>query len=147
MIRRDAKAVSPVVAVMLLLLITVVLAATVYVVATSFSSEINVRPYVGFAQVAGNLTSTTILVAEVSQANIHLSAFRTLLLVDDVSDPTSEINPLNVGTRGSVTFTSIDAYLSAGDRFVVTFGPGHSYSLRLLWVNGGEQIQYHEWVA
>lgn len=147
MLQRDPKALSPVVAVMLLLLITVVLASTVYIVATSFSSEINVRPYVGFARIAGNLSSTTILVAEVSQANIHLSAFRTLLLVDDVSDPTSEINPLNVGTYGSVTFTSIDAFLSSGDRFVVTFAPGHLYSLRLLWVNGGEQLQYLEWVA
>ncbi|OGS45407.1 MAG: hypothetical protein A3K66_01960 [Euryarchaeota archaeon RBG_16_67_27] len=147
MIRHDPKAVSPVVAIMLLLLITVVLGTTVYLVATSFTSELNVRPYVGLTQLVGNLTTTTILVAEVSQANIHLSNFRTLLLVDDTSDPVSEINPLNIGTHGSVTFTSIDAYLSSGDRFMVTFTPGHTYSLRILWVNGGEQIQKLDWTA
>ena len=145
--RRDAHALSPVVAVMLLLLITVVLATSVYLIASSLIQELNIRPYVGIAPIESNLTSTTVMIAEISQSNIPLSSFRTVLLVNDTSDPTSAINPLNVGTYGAVTFKSIDGYLSAGDRFTIQFLPDRSYSLRILWLTGGEQIGKYDWIS
>lgn len=143
--RGDAHALSPIVAVMLLLLITVVLASTVYLVASSLVQDVNVRPYIGLALTASNQTQATIVVAEISQANLPLDGFGSILLIDTLEDDTSKMLPLAPGTQGRVSFTSIDAVLSAGDRFVVALEAGHTYSLRVVLTNGGFQIGAIEW--
>jgi len=146
--RRDANAVSPVVAVILLLGITIVLAASVYLVATNLVQDVNAtRPYVGLAITASNQTQATIVVAEISQANLGLGNFAVLLMIDDTEDGNSTLWPLESGIQGRIAFISFDTYFSAGDRFVIALDANHSYSLRIIQINGGFQIGQVDWQA
>lgn len=143
--RSDRRALSPVVGIILLLLITVVLAASVYMIATSLLPHAEIRPYVAVTVVSQNNTHATLVVADVSQGNLGLDQFRSVLLLEGLPDRASDISPLASTVRGNVTFTSLDSILNAGDQFLVAIQPNRAYGLRILWANGGDQVGGIDW--
>ncbi len=143
--RDDRCALSPVVAVMLLLLITVILAASVYLISTNIVQDIHTRPYVALSLQHLNTTAAEIQIADVSQPNLDLANFRSVLLIDGTPDHSNDITPLSSGTVGNVTFFSTDNVLNAGDVFTVRIVSGHGYSLLILWSNGGDQVGSRDW--
>lgn len=143
--RSDCRALSPVVAVMLLLLITVVLASAVYLISSDLAGNINTRPFVALSISKLNTTSAEIRVAEVSQSNLDLASFRSVLMIDGLPAHSNDVTPLASGTYGDVSFFSMDSLLNAGDAFTVQIIAGHTYSLLVLWSDGGSQVGATNW--
>lgn len=144
---REARhAVAPVVAVILLVAITVVLAASVYFLATSLvvRSESG-APFVSMLRLDIIVPGETrIKVAGVS-ATQPLTAYEVVLLRNVTVDAASGMNPLTAGTVGNVTFLDGDGSLNAGDMFVIKVTPGSDYDLILLWRQTGNQVGTVSW--
>ena len=130
---------------MLLLLITVVLASAVYLISSGLVESIHARPFVALSITQLNTTTAEVRVVEVSQSNVDLANFRSVLMVDGSPDHSNDITPLASGTQGVVTFFSMDNVLNAGDEFTVQIVEGHTYALLVLWSNGGAQVGATSW--
>ena len=157
-IRKDEQAVSPVIATILMVAITVVLAAVLYVMVSGLLTGPGpTKPFVTFSTAQLAQGNATISVAQVSQT-VAPDNYRVNLQVGAtpgtaVAMPTSG-NSASVtvgGTTYRVYWTDIggEGTFNAGDTFRVT-GNGvalpsnSSFTLYLLW-SDGSQIQTVAW--
>lgn len=122
------KAVSPVIATILMVAITVVLAAVLYVMVMGFGGETNQAP----------------------TASLNPSGNRLVISISDPQtiDPDSSlqinvtgavgVKPIAVGNIGNVTYVdaTADGKVSTGDYFVLTDTADDAH-VKLIWVSGG----------
>lgn len=134
----DAKGVSAVVAIILLVGITVVLTGFLYVIVTNIAQDVEGPPprvLLTNVDSAGGVWKFAVSAAEVRP----LSEFQIRLFVDGALDAPSEMNPVAPGSSGNVTFVDGDGggRMTTGDAVNVDTAPGHAYRLYLLWKGAG----------
>ena len=159
-IRKDEAAVSPVIATILMVAITVVLAAVLYVMVSGLLTPVGSnKPVLTFAQPAlGSDNNVTLPIASVSQA-VAETNYRVNLQVGTntgsavaIAAAGSAFSVVVSGTTYRVTWTDIggESNLNGGDTLRVTGNgvrlPAGSYTLFLLW-NDGSQIQTSTWTV
>lgn len=144
-ISRDRKAVSPVIAVILLVAITTVLAAVVYVTVTSIIGDTEITPYTILSKQSSNSTTTVIKIAGIQSVN-RLHDFIAVLIINGTMDDQSTMRPIEVGKVGNLTFMDLgDEKLSIGDSFIVDTVPGKRYELAVLYFTSGNESGSVEW--
>ena len=158
MIRKDQEAVSPVIATILMVAITVVLAAVLYVMVSMFTNiQPETRPVVTFGPIkteAPSLDNATASweLAGISKGDTLFSSYKVVILMDDAPLTTAQklqqntIIPSGGTVRLIVRDLGGEGYLSIGDRFLVYgMGPGHSWTFSLIWGNDNSEIQDQSW--
>ena len=150
--RADERAVAPVIAEVLLVAMSVTLAATLFVVVSQITSEATVgptKPLVFFTPAELAHGNATVRVGATSVV-LPASDYRVVLMVGDTPG-----GPIAIGSRGcpapsfvggttyGITWTDVGGrgVLTSGDSFLVTGGTaplpqGHTYRLALLWTDG-----------
>ena len=142
--RKDEGGVSPVIATILMVAITVVLAAVLYVLVTNLMPDIDEqKPYVTFGDPACSADACTTSVTEVRPA-ASLEKFRVTVLANGVRiiEPTTLVADQNL-TGGGVAFRysdlAGDGKMNSGDSFVLRgMKAGVSYQIAFLWQDGSE---------
>lgn len=146
-IRRNEKAVSPVIATILMVAITVVLAAVLYVMVSGLIGGTTAsEPNVQLAQADGQGGNQwKIDIAGVSESK-DIDSFKAILLKDGT--PWKTLDPLS-GTTTNVTFTDLggENKLTVGDYFLVQCDPGSSYELSVAWKDSGNVRGSEAWDA
>lgn len=142
-IRKDTKAVSPVIATILMVAITVVLAAVLYVMVMGFGGGQTSTPTAAFATPERNSQyNYTITIASISESK-PLSEFKLSISTTNsvwTSNALSGTGTLS-GTGDVLTdyvgFVDIgaDEKLGAGDYFVIDFSSSGTYTVSLLWID------------
>jgi len=145
---RREEGVSPVIAVVLLVAITVVLAAFVYVSVSSMVRSTRApAPMVGLQVVEVSNVDIIIEVVATERNTYTLSKYQVVLLVNDSVDSASGMNPLQNGTAGNLTY--YDRYtpgkLTVGDLFIISIVPNTQYELHLIWKENGNPSGSVEW--
>ncbi len=133
-------AVSPVIAVILLVAITVILAAVVYITVTALVGDVQPPPpWVGLTKGSVTQTTVTINVHGTSGQTQALSLYQAVLVINGTVDTSSKAEPLGAGTFGKLTFTDLsgEGRLTIGDTFVIQIVPDTSYSLTILYRDQG----------
>jgi len=147
-IRRNEKAVSPVIATILMVAITVVLAAVLYVMVSGLIGGTTAsEPNVQLAQADGQGDNQwKIDIAGVSESK-DIDSFKAILLKDGA--PWKTLDPLGSGTEDNVTFTDLggESKLTTGDYFLVQCDPGSSYELSVAWKDSGNVKGSESWDA
>ncbi len=166
-IRKDDQAVSPVIATILMVAITVVLAAVLYVMVSGLigGTTTTAKPTVsltysrltnGVDVIVGGITPTSAPSNfKVNMENVTTTSFGTAVLM-----PTSTGSPgVNVAiASGGPTVNIVwqnpggSGQLSQGDHFVVTTTPsafkaGNTYSFILVWASDGATLTTISWQA
>ncbi len=146
-IRRNEKAVSPVIATILMVALTVVLAAVLYVMVSGLIGGTTAsEPNVQLAQADGQGGNQwKINIAGVSESK-DIDSFKAILLKDGALWKT--LDPLS-GTTTNVTFTDLggESKLTTGDYFLVQCDPGSSYELSVAWKDSGNVKGSEAWDA
>ena len=150
--RRKDSAVSPVIATILMVAITVVLAAVLYVMVGGFTHNPGTANSAGLNEAQNSNTNWTVSVSSASASNIALTGLK--LTVVNVSNgavqsfsmsgiSTTITGPQVVNAVGGITvkFVNVNggSYLSAGDYFYV-FGPGVGSGASITLYNGNSQL-------
>lgn len=144
-VSRERRAVSPVIAIVLLVAITTVLAAVVYVTVSSIVGSVEVTPYVYMTVESSNSTEAVIGVTGIESEHTHLE-YMAVLIVNGTRDDSSTMKPLYPGTVGNITYIDLgDDKFSIGDEFEVATEPGKSYQLAVIFVQNGNRAGYVEW--
>ncbi len=147
-IRRDDSGVSPVIATILMVAITVVLAAVLYVMVTGLiGGGGTVKPVVTFtgasAQPDGSWKWT---VADIDRSQ-SLASFEALLLANGttaISSTSLETCETGCGSGLVLTFTDLTGNdnFNGGDFFVLTgTNPDTDYTMNLIWTSTDDVIQ------
>jgi len=159
-IRKDEAAVSPVIATILMVAITVVLAAVLYVMVSGLLTPVGSnKPVLTFAQPAlGSDSNISVAIASVSQS-VAVTNYRVNLQIGTATGAAVAVAASGTaasvtvsGTVYRVTWTDIggEATVNGGDTFRVTGTsvrlPAGSYTLFLLW-SDGSQIQTSTWTV
>jgi len=141
---RSSSGVSAVVAIILLVGITVVLTAVLYIIVANLAqSPTDIPPRVLLTNV-GNPAGEAHF--QLSAADVRpLSEFQFRLWIDGQLDAPSLMNPVSAGTVGNLTFGDFDGggTITEGDTVVVTTAPGRDYKIALLWK--GHLVHSLEW--
>lgn len=138
------EGVSPVIAVILLVAITVVLTSVLYVIVTNMAEGAEeVPPFIYIGEEQGRPPNTWVVLG--ANPAMPLLNFKVKLFIDGFEDFPSTRSPLTNGTVGNVTFIDQDQgnTLSEGDLFVVAVEAGHTYELTLFWK--GRLVDSREW--
>ncbi len=156
-IRKDQEAVSPVIATILMVAITVVLAAVLYVMVSIFAQQQVIRkPVVTFAGVEtdnpepGNFTATW-NVAGVSESDTSFTDYRAVVSMDGAPLTVAQtLSPDAIMSFGTVKLIVRDlggeGRFSGGDSFLVYgMGAGHSWKLSLIWGDDASELQSQSW--
>ena len=125
-------AVSPVIATILMVAITVVLAAVLYLLVSGLISGGTQKPTVSLTQADLGTTTATVDVGGIDQTGKELSQFKAILLKNNSGSGT--ISHLSNGASNlDLSFTDIDGggTLIAGDRFTITIVANTDYELIL----------------
>lgn len=142
---RNDVAVSPVIATILMVAITVVLAAVLYVLVTNLippepeppgqvvMSKEPIGPDIWEFRVTGTPT------------NEELSYYKVIILKNGTKVHT--IDPLEEVTKGDYRFTDLDdgGRLTSGDRFIITCEPESRYELNIFWRESGNVRGSVDW--
>lgn len=140
-IRKDEKAVSPVIATILMVAITVVLAAVLYVMVTGLLTGGTARPTVSMTAETPGSTFYTVDVAD-SQPTETLASFKAALFVNNTE--VDRISPLANDNTGILRFSDRDGggRLTGGDRFTIyqVTGGNTVYELVLFWKDGSRVV-------
>ena len=146
---RRKEGVSPVIAVILMIAITVVLAGVAWYMVSGLIGNIDVPPttidLVRDPEIS-NPSESKIIVGGVDKTyNLH--NFKAYLAINDVMIYSCTINPLIDGTAGNLTFVDVnqDGKLTTGDFFKVSVGPKTDYKIMLFWINNDSLITQEEW--
>jgi len=142
-VRKDREGVSPVIATILMVAITVVLAAVLYVMVSGLIVTTEIKPLVtlrGDGCSAGTCRGTV----TGADREASLDRFRVVVLADE--EPLGAPRILEAGRDlafGNVTFRYVDlggeGKLSAGDSFRLSGASlGIAYQISLLWKDGSE---------
>ena len=160
LIRKDQEAVSPVIATILMVAITVVLAAVLYVMVSGLlgGGAGGTRPVVTFASsvptggLSPNITAT-ISIAESGEPKSAFTSFKGQILMD--SNPlVAQAQTLATGTIISFGATvkvivhdlAGEGKLTSGDTiFVYGMTSSHQWKFSLIWASHGGQIQTASW--
>jgi len=160
-IRKDLEGVSPVIATILMVAITVVLAAVLYVmVSMLLQRNVENKPVVTFAgattgmQAPDNYTASWTL-AGIDRTDTKFSSYKIALLMDNVpvtvdSQPLVPNTAISFGTAVKVFVRDIggEGSLTVGDMFLVYgMSAGHTWQLSLLWSNGSGEVQSQSWAT
>jgi flagellin-like protein len=141
----ERRAVSPVIAIVLLVAITTVLAAVVYVTVSSMVGSVEVTPYVYMTVESSNSTEAAIKVTGIESEH-SLLEYMAVLIVNGSRDDFSTMKPLSPGTVGNITYIDLaDDKLSIGDEFEVVTEPGRNYQLAVIFIQNGNRAGYVEW--
>lgn len=141
---RGQEGVSPVIATILLVAITVVLTSVLYIVVTNIASDVGrPPPAVAFIRESRTATSTVYTVHLSGQMSYQFLTAK--LFVNYTEDTSSTIGPLAVGTHGNVTFDDRDGSgtLTSGDAFLIATLPSQTYEFMLFWSD--DLAQYDRW--
>lgn len=145
-IRRNEEAVSPVIATILMVAITVVLAAVLYVMVSGLIGGTTAsEPNVQLAQADGQGANVwKINVAGVSESK-DADSFKAIVLKNGVLWRT--LDPLDTGSATNITYTDLggEGKLTTGDYFLVTVDPGASYELNVAWRDSGNVKGSEAW--
>jgi len=141
--RKDERGVSPVIATILMVAITVVLAAVLYVMVAYFIQPTDVKPIVSLSSGECGPTWCEGTVAG-TNANHDLSRYKVTVLAN--GEPAIAATVLEAGTNltgGGLTFRYTDLggdqVLNAGDTFRLSgLQAGVQYRIALLWQDGSE---------
>jgi flagellin-like protein len=146
-IRRNEEAVSPVIATILMVAITVVLAAVLYVMVSGLIGGTTAsEPNVQLSQADGQGNDLwKINIAGVSESK-EVDSFKALITKDGALWKT--LDPLS-GTESNVTFTDLggESKLTTGDYFLVQCDPGANYELSVAWRDSGNVKGSEVWDA
>jgi flagellin-like protein len=163
-IRKDEQAVSPVIATILMVAITVVLAAVLYVMVSGLIGGTNTQSKPTITLTVTKITNgVDVMVAGIqppaSPANFKLNIQnRTSLATGTgIAAPTTSGGSAAV-TLGGVTFTIVwqnpgaSGTISQGDHFVITYGAtkpaaGTSWNFLLIWSDGSVLPTNANWQA
>jgi flagellin-like protein len=158
-LRKKKEAVSPVIATILMVAITVVLAAVLYVMVMGFGGDTTSAPTGAFGTPATTSGATfeekiTIISIEdaPSYADIKVSVIvASVAYTKTIASGVNTFNPVIPTTSiTSVTFVDItgDSKVSEGDYFlVVAAAAGTPISINLLWGDDNEQIATASWTS
>jgi len=158
-IRKDEQAVSPVIATILMVAITVVLAAVLYVMVSGLLVGPGAsKPVLTFGTPTTSSGSTTVTIASVSQS-VGRDNYRVNLRVNTTTGSAVALAPAGTasnvsvaGTTYAITWTDIggEATVNAGDTFRITTAGGlpsaSTFTFFLLW-SDGSQIQSSSWTT
>lgn len=141
---RNDEGVSPVIAVVLMVSITVVLAAVAWLMVSGMITKLDVPPtYIGLTK-EGTQTDPTERIIHVAgvEKTFNLANFEVALIINYSIDNNSRMNPLINGTAGNLTFLDMngDGRLNVGDDFTVSIVPNTTYELKIFWKKNGAQI-------
>lgn len=154
-IRKDEEAVSPVIATILMVAITVVLAAVLYVMVSGLLVGPGAtKPVITFGSFSQSGTSVTFSVAETSQA-VSYSNYKVNLKVNTTFGSAKALAASGtltalgtiLGDAYTVTYQDVggDNTVNAGDQFTVGgLQSSSQYQFLLLW-SDGSQIQEKSW--
>lgn len=160
--RLDRRAVSPVVAEILLVAIAVVLAAVIYFMASGLLSSTGAtKPYASLAETYPNAQSNmTLKVAGISQS-FSYNAYKFNLGEQNVTGTATYIGPSGTpvyfviaGATYRVTYTDVDGggQLTQGDQITVS-GNGvplpHNvhFTFYLIWATDGSLVTSNSWLT
>ena len=146
---RKRDGVSPVIAVILMLAITVVLAAVAWLMISGMMANLEVPP----TTVSLTEETTTIIPGERViyvggvDRTYGLHNFEAVLIIDNYIDMTSQMDPLGNMTIGNITYLDLngDSKLTQGDQFVISVDPNTTYELKLFWKQSGNQVTRIIW--
>jgi len=161
LIRKDQEAVSPVIATILMVAITVVLAAVLYVMVSGIlgGGAGSTKPYLTFSAAisqggADPNKTASFTVASSGEPVSPFSSYKVQVLQDSATLATQAVTLtantiLSFGTstvKLKVSDLGGEGKLNAGDIFMVYGMSGsHNYRLSLLWAADGSEIQNAEW--
>jgi flagellin-like protein len=125
---RDNQGVSPVIASLLMVTITVVLASTIYIAMSNVLPSFNGIPKVGLQTEPGGMTDTQmrILVMNNEKSDLSFSAYKVVIVknnsVATIDATTIKTGPITTGSDGTTVSYSDEGNgkLTAGDTFLVT---------------------------
>jgi FlaG/FlaF family flagellin (archaellin) len=138
-------AVSPVVAIILLVAISVVLASAVYIVASNLVMSARPPVFVGMVHFSTNGTASVIKIAGVSTDELRWSELTAVIVVDAAVDEASTLSPAEAGTRGNLTLRDSDGRVNDGDSFVVAIQDGRTYEIDLIEILTGALVGQRAW--
>jgi flagellin-like protein len=142
----DTRGVSPVIAVVLMVAITVVLASVVYVTVSSLvGSTSSPAPMIFLSQNPSDPGTAKFEVTGTPESTLASRLFSVVLLVNGSIDEASRIDPLEPGTVGNVTYTDYDGKLTIGDKFTVSVVPDTEYELAVIWRTTGDKSFSVSW--
>ena len=138
-IRKDEKAVSPVIATILMVAITVVLAAVLYVMVTGLLTGGTAKPVVSLTSETAGATQYSVDVGD-SQPAETLASFRAILFVNNTE--IDRISPLANDAAGILRFSDRDGggRLTGGDRFFINQVTAGNYELVIFWKDGSRVV-------
>ncbi|OGS45408.1 MAG: hypothetical protein A3K66_01965 [Euryarchaeota archaeon RBG_16_67_27] len=159
-IRKDEQAVSPVIATILMVAITVVLAAVLYVMVSGLlGGQTTNRPVLTFGAAQSSEGNVSFSIASVSQS-FPFSSYKLTLQVGTVTGSAAAVldepsfTSITVGTTVYRVYWSDlgdENNLNDGDSFRVTGNgvvlPTGSYTFYLLWSADNAQIQTKSWLV
>ena len=142
---RNDIAVSPVIATILMVAITVVLAAVLYVLVAEIIPDdpeppgqvLMTKEPIGPDTWEFRVTSTT--------TNEELSFYKVIILKNGTRVHT--MDPLEEVSKGNYRFTDLDdgGGLTSGDRFIITCEPESRYELNIFWRESGNVRGSVDW--
>ncbi len=145
---RNEEGVSPVIAVILMVGITVVLAAVLYVMVSGMMTSTNITPNIGMVWDKGDPGNYTGRVVSISgSGTLHLDDVTVAVTHDGESDSQTlewlalGTNKLTLGTTFTLDYFDLnsDQQLGGEDEFVVT-GGGRGDIIRLVHTQTGGQM-------
>jgi flagellin-like protein len=160
LIRKDQEAVSPVIATILMVAITVVLAAVLYVMVSGIlgGGTGSTKPYITFsASITQTGVSPTINATwTIASAGDPISAFSAykVQMLQDGSTLVATAQALVAGSTLSfgatvklkVSDLGGEGKLTAGDIFLASgMSSGHLYKMSLIWGADGSEVQSAQW--
>lgn len=135
--RKDLRAVSPVIATILMVAITVVLAAVLYVLVSGYGGGTAV-PTAGFSSPERTGTFTyELTVAEISET-YDIGEFKISITNGTAVETGTVVDgPITEITDTDVTFVDVggEGLMGSGDYLVLVFGGQYTYNVKLLWVD------------
>ena len=145
-IRKDNKGVSPVIATILMVAITVVLAAVLYLMVSNFTDTGGggSEPTITLGAVEQTAGNATIEIAGASHTN-DLGKYSLILLANDVT--VTDFDTVSTTPTGSITYLDIngDGKLGSGDKIKMSINDDTDYEIILYWKTSDAKITSASW--
>jgi len=136
----NSRGVSPVIAVVLMVAITVVLASVVYITVSSLVTNTSSPPPLIFlSKLTSDPGTAAFEVTGAPENTLAYRLFSVVLLINRTVDEASRMDPLEPGTVGNVTYIDYDGKLTKGDKFTVSVVPDTDYELAVIWRATGDK--------
>jgi flagellin-like protein len=144
---RKEKGVSPVIAVILMLAITVVLAAAAWLMVSGMIGRLDVPPtYINLTLESEQQNSSQRIIHVAGmEKTFNLGNFKVGLIINN--SEISMMDPLINATVGNITFADIngDGNLNVGDDFFISIVRNTHYEIKIFWKANGNQVCTFDW--